>query len=74
MSLALLIYAAGVAAGLVLTDARPAGRIALAVAWPIGPLAFVVTITVLLLSALVIFPVVGALVAAGAVGAWWALS
>ncbi len=69
----MLIYAAGVAAGLVFTDARPAGRVALALAWPIGPLAFVVTITVLLLSALVIFPVVGALVAAGAVGAWWAL-
>jgi hypothetical protein len=73
VQLALLIYAAGVAAGLVFTDARPAGRLALALLWPIGPLAFVVTITTLLLAALVIFPVVGGLVAAGAVGAWWAL-
>ena len=70
----MLVYAAGVAAGLVFTDARPAGRIALALGWPIGPLAFVVTIMVLLLAALVIFPVVGALVAAAALGAWWALA
>ena len=74
MRVALLIYAVGVIAGLVLTDARPHARVALALAWPIGPLAFVTVVTGLLVAALYIFPVVGAVVAAGGVAAWWVLS
>ena len=55
-------------------DARPAARLGLALLWPIGPLAFVVTITILLAASLIAFPLFGlaALAAAGAM--WWALS
>jgi len=70
----LLIYVLGVAAGLVFTDARPPARIALALAWPLGPLAFVLVIALLLVAALYIFPVFGAVVVALGVAAWWALS
>ena len=70
----LLIYVVGVAAGLILTDARPLARLVLALAWPIGPLAFVVVVGGLLVAALYIFPVFGAVVAAGAVAAWWVLT
>ena len=44
----LTIYLVGVAIGLWRTDAKPLGRVALSVLWPIGPLAFVVTVIVLL--------------------------
>ena len=74
MRAVILIYAAGVAAGLVFTDARPLTRIGLALAWPIGPLAFVLVIGLLLIAALYIFPVFGAVVASGIVAAWWMLS
>jgi hypothetical protein len=69
----LLIYAAGVAAGLIITDARPLARIGIALAWPIGPAAFVAVIAVLLVAALVIFPWFGAAVAAIGLGSWWYL-
>lgn len=70
MRVAILIYVAGVVVGLVFTDARPLARAALALAWPIAPLAFVTVITGLLLASLYIFPVFGALVAAGVVAGW----
>ena len=69
-----MIYAAGVVAALLFTDARPLARIGLAVAWPIGPAAFVVTIALLLVASLYIFPVFGAVVAAGITAGWWLLS
>ena len=69
VNLALLIYGIGVAIGLVLTDARPIGRVALALVWPIGPLAFGLTLSLLFAAALIAFPVFGAVVAAGAI-AW----
>ena len=46
-----LIYVAGVLWGLVATDARPAARVGLALLWPFGPLAFVVTVTFLIVIA-----------------------
>lgn len=70
MRLALLIYVAGVAVGLILTDARPPARVALAVAWPIGPLAFLLVVSSLLIAALYIFPVFGAVVILGALAGW----
>ena len=73
MQVALLIYAAGVAVGLLLTDGSLPTRVGLALAWPIGPLAFVVVVGGLLIAALYLFPVFGAVVAAGAAAAWWAL-
>ena len=73
MQVALLIYVAGVAVGLLLTDGSLPTRVGLALAWPIGPLAFVVVVAGLLVAALYIFPVFGAIVAALGVAAWWAL-
>jgi hypothetical protein len=68
--IALAIYAVGAAVGLVLTDARPLSRTAVALLWPIGPLAFALTITLLVAASLVAFPAVGAAVAALGLGAW----
>jgi hypothetical protein len=67
---ALLIYVLGVAAGLVATDAPPLARLGLALAWPIGPFTFVAVISLLLVAAIYIFPLFGAVVALGAAGAW----
>lgn len=68
----LLIYVLGVLAGLILTDARPLPRVVLALAWPIGPLAFVVVVAGLLIAALYIFPAFGAaVVALGGLAGWW---
>jgi hypothetical protein len=71
--LVLLIYVVGVAAGLFFTDGSLPARVALALAWPIGPLAFVTVVTGLLVAALYIFPVFGAVVAVGSLAAWWLL-
>jgi hypothetical protein len=70
------VYVAGVVWGLLRIDARPAARVALALVWPIGPAAFVVTLTVLLAALLIAFPRFGAVVLAlaAAAVAWWALS
>ena len=46
-----VIYAAGVVWGLVATDAPPAARAGLALTWPLGPLAFLVTVIFLVLIA-----------------------
>ena len=73
MRVAFLIYVLGLAAGLIFTDARPLARIGLALAWPIGPLAFVTVVSGLLIAALYIFPVFGAVVALGALAGWWFL-
>jgi hypothetical protein len=68
---ALLVYLAGVVAGLWRTDARAAARVGLAVLWPVGPLAFVATVAVLLAASLIAFPLVGAVVALAATVTWW---
>jgi hypothetical protein len=44
----LTVYVVGVAIGLWRSDAKPLGRLALSVLWPIGPLAFAVTVLVLI--------------------------
>lgn len=69
----LLVYAAGVAVGLAATDAGPGGRLALALLWPLGPLAFVVTLGVLLAASLIAFPIVGAVVLLLAALAYYSL-
>jgi hypothetical protein len=51
----LTAYLVGVAIGLWRTDAKPLGRVALSVLWPIGPLAFVVTVIVLLAASPLVF-------------------
>ena len=66
----LAIYVAGVVWGLIVIDARPAARIALALAWPLGPIAFAVTVTVLLGASLIAFPAFGIAVLIAAGAAW----
>jgi hypothetical protein len=65
-----MIYAAGVVIGLIATDARPLARICLALLWPVGVLAFVVTVGGLLAVSTVLFPVFGVGVLAVALLAW----
>ena len=63
------IYVLGVAVALITVDARWPARCGLALLWPLGPLAFVVTISILLVASLVAFPVFGALALAAALAA-----
>jgi hypothetical protein len=49
--LALLVYVGGVAWGLLRTDASPLVRLGYAIAWPVGPAAFLLTVAGLLLIA-----------------------
>ena len=68
----LAIYVAGVAWGLIVIDAPPTTKISLAILWPLGPIAFAVTVTILLGASLVAFPALGiaVLIAAGAAWLW----
>ena len=66
------VYVAGVIVGLlVMRDPWPA-RLGTALVWPLGPIAFAVVVTGLLVAALVLWPMVMVPVAAllGAL-AWW---
>jgi hypothetical protein len=66
------LYAAGALVALWRTDAGWPTRIALAILWPLGPLAFIVTVAILLGASLIAFPIVAGVVAAvGAVAIWW---
>ena len=65
------IYVVGVAWGLMVIDARPAHKMALAILWPLGPIAFAVTITILLAASLIAFPAFGVAVVIAAAAAWW---
>jgi len=69
-----LVYAAGVVIGLWRTDGSLAARLIVALLWPLGVAAAVVTIAALVLAAMVLFPMVGAaiLLAAGVI--WWVLA
>jgi hypothetical protein len=71
--LAVTVYVVGVAWGLMVIDARPPHKIALAILWPLGPIAFAVTVTILLAASLVAFPLWGfaVLIVAGLVSWVW---
>lgn len=71
MRFALAIYALGVVVGLLLTDARPLARATIALLWPLGIVAFVVTIAMLLLAAMLVFPAFGVGVVLAAAAASW---
>jgi hypothetical protein len=73
MKMALGVYIAGLVVGLAATDGRLGTRLALAVLWPLGPLAFVVTVAVLLAASSIAFPTVGLALGLMAVLAWWVL-
>jgi hypothetical protein len=67
------MYVAGVAWSLFKSDAPPVERVALSLLWPLGPLAFVVTCTILLAASLIAYPAVMIPAAAiAAVLSWWA--
>jgi hypothetical protein len=51
----LTAYVIGVLAGLWRTDGPPATKLALALLWPLGPLAFLVTISGLVIAAAIAF-------------------
>ena len=66
------IYLAGVAIGLWRVDGPPPVKLLLAVLWPVGPAAFVLVVSVLVLAAAVAFPWLGALAVIAGL-AWWLL-
>ena len=67
-----MLYAAGAIVAIWRTDAAWPTRLALAALWPVGPLAFLVTVSILLAASLIAFPVVAGVVAAGlAAVVWW---
>ena len=74
MKALLAIYAAGALVAIWRTDASWPTRLALAALWPVGPLAFLVTVAILLAASLIAFPMAAVLVAAaGVAAAWWFL-
>jgi hypothetical protein len=66
-----VVYVVGVAIGLWRVDAAPATRLGVALLWPLGLAAAVVTVSALVLAALLLFPVVGVAVVLAAVAMWW---
>ena len=67
------IYVVGVLVGLIATQGGIATRLGLALLWPLGPLAFVVTVAGLLVVAAIAFPLFGVMLAAAIAAAWFAL-
>jgi hypothetical protein len=66
------VYLVGVVVGLMATQGGPGTRLLLAILWPLGPLAFLITVGGLLVVAAVAFPVFGVILA-GIVAASWRL-
>lgn len=71
--LAAAIYGLGVVVGLWRVDGSPTTKVALALLWPIGPVAFVATVGLLVAASLIAFPWVGAAATAAAALVWWVL-
>jgi hypothetical protein len=67
------IYVVGVLVGLMATQGGAATRVGLALLWPLGPLAFLITVAGLLVIAAIAFPVFGVILAAAIGAAWWFL-
>ena len=55
MRVLLTIYMLGVLVGLWRTDGPPATKLTLALLWPIGPIAFLITISGLAVAAIIAF-------------------
>jgi hypothetical protein len=72
MTAVVACYALGIAVALWRTDAAWPARLGLALLWPIGPLAFLVTVSALIAAACIAFPLLGAAVL-GAGILWWGL-
>lgn len=68
------LYAVGALVAIWRTDASWPSRLALALLWPLGPLAFLVTVAILLGASVIAFPLIAGLIAlAGATTLWWFL-
>jgi hypothetical protein len=67
------VYLIGVVVGVFATQGGPGTRLLLAVLWPLGPLAFVITVTGLLVVGAIVFPVFGVILAAIVAVVWWLL-
>ena len=67
------VYAIGVLIGLMAVDGGPGSRVGLALVWPLGPLAFVVTVLGLLVVAAIAFPLFGVALSGGLAAGWWLL-
>lgn len=67
------IYLLGVIVGLMATQGGVPTRLVLALLWPLGPLAFIITAAGLLVVAGIAFPLFGVLLAAVVGAAWWLL-
>jgi hypothetical protein len=67
------IYVVGVLVGLVATQGGVATRLGLALLWPLGPLAFIITVAGLAVAAAIAFPVFGVVLAAALAAAWWSV-
>ncbi|HYS24345.1 MAG TPA: hypothetical protein VEP46_02040 [Vicinamibacterales bacterium] len=67
------IYVVGVLVGVVATQGGVATRLGLALLWPLGPLALIITVAGLLVVAAIAFPWFGVIAAAGIAAAWWSL-
>ena len=68
-----LVYAAGVTVGLLRVDGSPAARLTVALLWPLAFIAAAVTITALVLIAMVLFPLVGVAGVLVTALIWWFL-
>jgi hypothetical protein len=67
-----VIYFIGVVIGLTVMREPWTARVGTALAWPLGPAAFIVVVAVLLVASLVVWPLpVLVLAAITAVLAWW---
>ncbi|MBI3049097.1 MAG: hypothetical protein HYY76_12390 [Acidobacteria bacterium] len=56
-----------------MSDAKPLERVVLSLLWPLGPLAFLVTVTILLAASVMAYPVVMVPVVVALVFVWWLL-
>jgi hypothetical protein len=67
------VYVAGIVWCVLVSDARPAERLTLALLWPLGPLALVVTVTILLFASVIAYPFVVVPVLTAVAVLCWAL-
>jgi hypothetical protein len=67
------VYVAGVLWALLKSDASPPERVVLSLLWPLGPLAFVVTVAVLLAASVIAFPLVMVPAVVLLAVVWWVL-
>jgi hypothetical protein len=53
-----VVYLAGIVWCILVSDARPAERVTLALLWPLGPFALIVTVITLLVASAIAYPLV----------------